>query len=156
MSVFGKIAKAQVSLGGNYLQPGIYLLYVDVLKLVETRKGDDLYIAEFDILESNNPQQPAGSHASWASNLKYDASPGNVKAFLVGLTGVKEDEVDEEGVAASVSSENPYHGFLIRAEGFNIKTQAQKKDFTKFAWETVPPELQAKAEELRAKAGFKK
>ena len=156
-SAFDRIADADPSEGGVYLNEGTYLLDVDSLKLKTSRKNDELFIAEFDILESTSKggMRLAGTSASWVANLtKHDAAPGNVKAFLAALAGVPHDKVDTEGSKAAVSEKQPFHGRLIRCECTLIQTR-EKKDFTKHSFTTVPDAVQQKRGELRQKAGFK-
>lgn len=149
------IGNAQVTDGGIYPEPGVYpVLFLDACKMVESRKGDKLFCAEFEILESNVDERPAGSRMSWMANLsKHDAAPGNVRAFLAAAAGITPDGVDAEGSRAAVSSANPLHGRVLRLEASNTKTRAGG-DFTLCRFSALDDGMQAKAKELREAAGF--
>jgi hypothetical protein len=153
---FSKIGDADGSNQGIYPEPGLYpCLYVDVLKVIQSRKGDDLFIAEFDILQSDVNIRPPGTRMSWMANLtRHEAAPGNVKTFLATLMDVPLEEVDAESSKYACSPDNPCHGRLIRLEASIIKTKEKKTDFTLCKWFTLPNDVQAQAEELRKQAGF--
>jgi len=151
---FGRIEQSDPSQGGIYPEAGLYpCLYVQALKMIRSRKGEDLFIAEFDIIESMVQLRPKGTKMSWAVNFRHDASPGNVKSFLAALMGVDPGAVDAEGSRHAVSENNPCRGRLIRLEAVQVKTKAGN-DFTRCNWTALPDEIQQQAEQLRADAGF--
>lgn len=153
-SPFDRVAASEGRFGGVYPQPGVYpLLYVDVVKMIRSRKQEDVFIAEFDVLESEVPSRLKGTRMSWAVNFRHDASPGNVKAFLAAVMNVPQTEVDGKGCQYACSAENPCHGRLIRLEAVQTKTKANN-DFTLCNWRALPDDIQAKAAELRKQAGF--
>jgi hypothetical protein len=154
MGMFGKrISEAKPSQGGVYWLPGQYLVQLDMVKTITSRKGEDCFIVEGDNLESTNEERPAGSHCSQVIPMSQDSAPGNIKLFLAAALNVQEHEVTEEGAEACVTSDNPLHGRLVRLEVVNIKTRAGN-DFSKHNWRPVTDEFQAKADELRAAAGM--
>jgi len=153
-SPFDRVAASEGRFGGVYPQPGVYpLLYIDVLKMIRSRKGEDVFIAEFDVLESEVPSRLKGTRMSWAVNFRHDASPGNVKAFLAAVMNVPQNEVDGKGSQYACSADNPCHGRLVRLEATQTKTKAGT-DFTLCNFRPVPDDIQAKAAELRKQAGF--
>lgn len=149
MGLFGDIEKAKVSLGGNYLAPGgSYLLYVDAVKTIKSRKNKDFFIVEFTVLKSNHPDCKPGSRRSWSANLTdHDAAMGNVKNFLMAAYVADEDQVGPTEADAAVSSENPLQGALVTCEVTNVKTKSGG-DFSKHLFGSVSEEIQNKAEEL--------
>lgn len=151
---FSRIQNAEGRQGGIYPLPGLYpLLYIDVVKMIRSRKGDDVFVAEFDILKSEVPARPAGTRMSWAVNFRFDASPGNVKAFLSAVMGTAPEEVDADGARFACSPENPCRRRLVRLEASQIETKAGNP-FTLCNWRSVPEDVQAQAEDLRSAAGF--
>lgn len=136
-SVFGRIAAAQPTEGGIYLNEGTYLVRIEALKMLRTRKGADAFVAEFQILESTsaNNLRPAGTTASWFVDLNNDAGPGNVKAFLAALFGANVDEVDAESAMAAVSDAQPGKGRVVHCQVTAITTKAGKP-FSKHVWST--------------------
>lgn len=151
---FSRIEDSEGRTGGIYPLPGVYpVLYVDTLKMIRSRKGEDVFVAEFDILQSDLPERRAGTRMSWAVNFRHDASPGNVKAFLAALMNVPQAEVDGKSAQYACGDKNPCHGRLIRLEAVLTKTKGGN-DFTLCNWRSLPDEIQAKATELRTGAGF--
>lgn len=151
---FSRIADSDPAASSAYPEAGLYpLLFVDVLKMIRSRKGDDVFIAELDILESNVASRPKGTRMGWAVNFRHDAAPGNVKSFLAAAFNVDVEDIDKEGVKEALSDSNPAHGRLVRLEATDIKTKAGNP-FTRCNWSPVPKDLQDKADELREQAGF--
>lgn len=149
------IGSAQTSEGGVYPEPGVYpMLFIDACKVIDSRKGDKLFCAEFDILESKVPERPSGSRMSWIANLtKHDAAPGNVRKFLAAACGLEVEQVDPAGSRAAVSPQNPLHGRLVRLDANMTKTRAGG-DFTLCNFSALPENLQAQSAALREAAGF--
>jgi len=153
-SPFDRVEESDGRAGGIYPMPGIYqVLYVDIVKMIRSRKGEDVFITEFDILQSDVPERKAGTRMSWAVNFRHDASPGNVKAFLAAVMNVPQTDVDAKGAQLACSEKNPCHGRLVRLEAVMTKTKANN-DFTLCNWRSIPDDMQAKADELRTAAGF--
>lgn len=151
---FSRIAEADVTERSVYFEEGVYpVLYLDVMKMVNSRKGDTFFVAEFDILESNVSSRPSGSRAVWMANFRHDATPGNVKDFIAKLNGVEPEEITAESVKLACSEKNPCSGRLIRLEAVQTDTKSGGK-FTRHNWRTLPEEVQEQAKELREQAGF--
>jgi len=151
---FEDIGNSDGRTGGVYPLPGIYpILFVDVIKMIVSRKKDNVFIAEFDILQSDVPERPAGSRMAWAANFRHDATAGSVKAFLAAVMNCDQSEVDAEGSRLACSDKNPCHGRLIRLEATQTKTKSNN-DFTLCAWRPIPDEIQKEAMERRKAAGF--
>ncbi len=144
MGVFGKIKDAHSNGGGIYFLPGKYALECRANKTGTTREGRAFFVCEFTILESSNPERPAGTSVSMMVMLdKYiETALGNIKGYIAALYDIPEVEVDEAGVEALVAADNPGAGIKVRAIASNTKTKAGK-DFTKVQFE--PYELPVKA-----------
>lgn len=155
MGMFSGIKDAQTFKKGNYLDAGfLYVLEVIVLKAFTNHDRHEKFVAEFRILQSNNPRQPAGSTATWGLNFTKHPkmAPGNFKDFLQVLTGVDLDkETDdpagtpggktaaekvEQFCAAMVSAANPCAGRRIGCETIPTTTK-ENKPFTGHRWEAV-------------------
>jgi hypothetical protein len=151
---FSRVGDSDGKMGGVYPLPGVYpMLYLDVIKMIKSRKNDDVFIAEFDIVQSDVQERPAGSRMAWAVNFRHDASPGNVKSFLASLMNVDVKEVDADSCRLACSDKNPCHGRLIRLEATQTKTKTGN-DFTLCNWRPIPDEVQKEAEDKRKEAGF--
>ena len=151
---FNRIGDSEGRQGGVYPVAGVYpLLYVDVLKMIRSRKGDDVFVAEFDIVQSEVAGRCAGTRMSWAVNFRHDASPGNVKAFLAAVMDVLAEQVDSEGASCACGPDNPCHGRFVRLEATQTETKSGNP-LTLCNWRPVADELQGQADELRQSAGF--
>lgn len=63
---------------------------VKILKCiwVSPRKGPDLFISEFEILQSNNPKAPVGSRFAFKQNMELDAANTRIVEFLFAAVGL--------------------------------------------------------------------
>jgi hypothetical protein len=140
MGMFGKITEVRVNNGGIYFQPGAYLLEVLAIKVGKTREGDrPFFVAEFKILESDNPERRPNTTMSWMVMLDKFQETGlsNIKGFACALLDIEEDQVDEAGIEQMVSEANPCKGLQVRATASNIKTRGKGTDFTKVIFKPV-------------------
>lgn len=153
-SIYDQVAESKPTEGGVYPKPGIYpLVFVDAVKMIRTRKKEDMFVAELCILNSECEIRPAGSRMSWCANFKHDAAAGNVKAFLAAAMNIPVDNVDADGMRFACSEKNPLHSRLLRLEASDITTEAGKP-FTLCKWHVISDEHQARAMEYFAAAGF--
>jgi hypothetical protein len=145
MGLFGKIKDAKSNGGGIFFLPGTYELECRANKSGKTREDRPYFVAEFTILASTNPERPVGTSVSFMVMMdKYlETALGNVKGYVAALYDVPEDEVDEAGVEALISADNPGAGLKCRATASNTKTK-KGGDFTKV--EFSPFEKKAKTE----------
>jgi len=143
-----KLRKAHSTEGGLYISPGTYLLEIQRCKMIETLAQEKAFIAEFKVIESDNPVLQAGAEPSYFVNMegKYpDLSLGNVTDFMrAGLAAAALEEgveappaaetvIDPE-IATSITGEsNVLAGVKIECYAFNKPTKAGK-DFTRFKW----------------------
>lgn len=136
MGLFSKIKDARVSKGGVYLLPGNYLLKVETAKLIEDRHNVALLVTEHLIIQSDNEERKPGSHVTWMAKNNQDAFLGNVKAFLCGVLGVSEDDIDEETAEGAFDEDQPLQNQYVKAEAFEIITK-KGTPFTKVLWYPV-------------------
>lgn len=160
MGLFANIKNQRGTQGGVYFTPGLYVAKINRVKLGETRKKEDFFVVECEIVESDSDERKPGSTVSWMVMFKHDAALGNIADFIrAGLWAyavqneqepAAEDfndiEIDEESADEVTSEDNPFAGLLMKVEATNIKTRAGK-DFTVVKW--TPPT----AEELAALDG---
>jgi hypothetical protein len=164
MGLFKDIKDAEETRGGRWVLPGNYVLKLERCKEEISRKTKTnatvFFIAEFRIIESDNPLRAPGTTMSWIvkmTNVEFpDTSMGNVKTFMnVGLRsaglghGVDESEIpnlsdmskaDAAATAEGIVGEsNDLVGTFFSAEAFNKKTRADT-DFTVVNWD-VPANL---------------
>ena len=145
---------------GTYLDPGEYLLFVDVLKTTKKWDGSNISIGSFDILESSCPGRPAGTRGDVAFNLtkqpKYSAS--DTRAMLAAVAGYDPstdiEKMNGEKVKKMLGPENPAHGLLVRCTAMKRTNKEKNGEYTVYRWKPVEAELQKQAAALREKAGF--
>lgn len=142
MSLFKGVNNAAMSLGGIYLNDGHkYLLEISATKLVTGRKGDNFFVGEFVVVESDDPKLGTGSKPSWVCAMKQDAALGNILAYIGSAMGINPQdetrlrgEVTEDVSELVVSAKNPLRGKHIGVVTKTVKTRAGG-DFTKHYWE---------------------
>lgn len=141
MSLFDGIEDAQVGQGGVYFLPGKYLVKVLKCITLKSRKREDLFIVECEILESDVPERKPGTKASWIVNFKQDAALGNIKGFIAAANGIDpgnesavNEQVNMDICEYVVSDENPLAGTPVGLVCVNKKTRAGS-DFTLHMWE---------------------
>jgi hypothetical protein len=143
MGLFSGIEQAKVGQGGVYFLEGLYKIEILRVFTMHSRKGDDLFIVETKILESDQAERRVGTTCSWVVNLKMDPAMGNIKGFIAAANGIdpnNKDKVDaevtEEAAEFVVSEENPLKGIVMGLEAVPIKTRAGG-DFTLHKWQMV-------------------
>lgn len=138
MGLFGGIKNAKYSDGGVYILPGVFRLEIQSVIYKKTRKGQDAFIVEVKVLESNNPERMPGSLCTWMVTLDKEPAMGNIKQFVeVLVPGVNFDartEQECDDIITNICSQaNPLKGHIARAFGTNITTKANRP-FTKVKW----------------------
>lgn len=150
MGMFDGMADAEVGQSRCYFLPGEYLCQVRWVLFKNGRNGK-FYIVECNIVESGNPERPAGTSASWLQKMDGNASEvalGSIKGFLAACMGVdpnnkdavREVFTDAQGqdVSAavaemSIADENPMAGTVVRLRATQGETK-QGKPFTYHDW----------------------
>lgn len=152
MGVFKDIKEAKTPSGsGQVFLPGKFLLKLGACKLIESsvKRASTFFIAEFEVVESDNEKRKPGSSMSWVIDLtggKYpDLSLGNVKNFLhvayssfmlqAGEEPPAEEDIDEKMSNDAVSEENPLCGVFVSAEAWNKQTRDKESEYTRVKWD---------------------
>lgn len=133
MGMFDKIKEAQINEGGVYILPGIYRCQILACKQRQTRKGVNMIAVELRVIESTNPERPAGTDMSWVVTMDKDAALGNVKQFVATVMECEVKEVDTPGTELIFSEANPLKGTMVRVSAVNKKTK-NGGDFTLVKW----------------------
>ena len=136
MGLFDGIEKVEVAQRSEYLQPGSYVLEIQAIKEWSSRKGEDYFLSEFKIIESSNPQLPAGAPVTWMTMKRFDSFLKGVKAFIASAAKCTVDEVTESICAAAISSDQPLAGARVSAFAKNVTTKAGG-DFTKVTFQAL-------------------
>jgi hypothetical protein len=130
MGIFGNISSATYSDGGVYLLPGVYRLKIKSCIYKKTRKGQDAFIVEFEVVESTNTERLPGSTCSWMVTMDKEPALGNIKQFIAEAVEQAMEAINEQIAEAVVAAQNPLAGRFVRCSAVNIKTKANR-DFTK-------------------------
>ena len=152
MGHFSTMAGSNPTQGGIYFNAGFnYDIEIVAVKMVLSRKNQDLYCVECKVLSSDDPERGPGSTPAWMPNMTNESSMGNIKGFLAACNGV--DPNDQAAVKAaftdangqdlseavaelSVSEDNPLAGTILKLRTENKLTKAGNP-FTLHFWHPV-------------------
>jgi len=128
MGIAKRVAKAHASVSAKYFKPGQYLVWVERCKEVVNGSGDDVFVAECHVLETDSEQRKAGDSCDWVQNFRFKSAPGNVKALMLAL-GLDEDGAEDPDTLEEILGEaNAAHGIVLEADCSSIVTKENKKD----------------------------
>ena len=105
MGIFSqyKVKDAKVSGGGNYIKPGSYTLEVEDTKAVQTRGKGPMFVVDFIVRASTNPEHAIGSRVNYTVLLAQDWGPPNAKEVLCAMSGL---DAATSADAAAVGNED--------------------------------------------------
>lgn len=135
MGRFSGVDKASWNPGGVYFEPGQFLVRIDAVKCIESRKKEEMTIVETTILESDCAKLKRGTSCAWINMASWDTYLGNLKHFASVAGECEMDEVDEAALEMMVSEDNPYGGTLLCVKAFTVPKK-NGDPFTKcvFSW----------------------
>lgn len=140
--------------GGLYFEPGNYLARINRCRMIETREKHDAFVAEFEVLESDNEDRPVGCKPALFVDMdgKFpELALGNVTDFVrAGLAccaaqngeehpPIESIGLDKETMKAVTGEDNILAGTFIQIYAFNKPTR-EGRDFTRFDW-SVPANI---------------
>lgn len=164
---FSKVGKAEMSERGEPLTPNVrdtgtkddkgkpiqekyaanYLLKVMRCIAKRSRNNKDLFIAECEVVESDNPAHAVGTKRSWVQDIGIDAGPGAIKGFVVACLGI--DHRTAEGKAQIKELEDKFEAIIT--EGLEDPTDSACKNG--FAGVLVKCEVKEIATKPKVKGG---
>lgn len=121
MGTFSGIGKAQAKKSANYIQPGQYLLRLDVTRIGKNRKGQKLAFVETTVIAvlDESSKNRVGESVTWCVREDSDYFFPEVKAFILAVGDMDENSVTEEEVEAAAATifegDNPLQNFVIEA-----------------------------------------
>lgn len=163
MSMFAKkVAQAQPNEGtGLFFLEGRYpIVQVMELKCIVSKNpkhlGAEKFIIVGDILESLVVARPTGMRGvCQILNSNHPGAADDCKRFITAcLPMIDPNTIDEDGIVALTSAEQPAAGRLMSLECYEKKNEKNGNVFTKHIWRSLDESTQAHAAELRAKAGL--
>lgn len=154
MSLFAKLKGERQGQGGAYFnQDGLYQVKVNRVKTGETRKKDEFFVVETEIITSNVEDHKPGSKRSQMIMFKHDAALGNIANFLQaaiwtfgkmngatmpdGVENYEQVDPDENSALEVCAEDNPMAGVILDLECIQQDTRAGGQ-YTKCVWS--PPE----------------
>lgn len=163
MGLFADVEDAEVSQGGVYFLPGLYINEISKCKTQRSQRNNkDYFIVECMIKQSTCEELPAGRKASQVIDINNIMGPPNIKAFVAAASGldpvapnINELLIDtwkgltqthmtiEQICERVVAADNPLEGIELFLEATLIKTRAGNP-FTKHFWSPVSEEHLAK------------
>lgn len=152
MGRFSNLAHIKTNQGGLYFLPGNYVVDLEAVKFMRSRKGVEMFIIETCVVESDVAERGPGSRPSQVIAIKEEilaTCMGNIKHFAATVLGIEGDPdayVPDDGTSVEdfwdealeyiISAYNPLKGMRLRLNCTNIKTR-EGRDFTKHLWGPV-------------------
>lgn len=134
--IFDGLNDAKPSAGGVYFEPGTYTVEVLECKAGTTRKKVKFFAVDCKILESSNPNRPAGTSASWFVKIEEDTPAlANIREFLSIAFNVPIEEVDEASGEMVIAEQQPLAGTVLALGVVQIITKKNKQPFNVHTWE---------------------
>ena len=140
------IAGATVSENGEFIKPGNYKFQLEKVCFITPRGGGEAFIAEFKVLESDNPFHQVGTKATFYQKMN-DSAPGAIKGCCLRLMGFDGDPnqapqnyLDGMSQALQACAQNPgiFGPALVECQGV-AGTTKQGKPFTYITFKTWKP-----------------
>lgn len=146
---FGQIEKVDPVQRGTPFEAGIYLVEIHACKGVEGQMGDEFWVTEVKVIESDNEKIKVGgqySHVIKLTNTKAGTAPwSEVKAFVCAALDISAgdkavtDKIGEKICLYIIGPDKPLEGLKMRLQCTMTKTR-EGKDFTRHKWETADHE----------------
>lgn len=87
---FGGVSGAKLSDKTDTLEVGDFLLEIKRCKWIEGRKkGEEFYLVEFTVLESDNERVRIGAARKWMPKMNEDYSDAKLKGFSLAASGIE-------------------------------------------------------------------
>ncbi len=139
---------------GVYIDPGVYKLQIERVRVHEGHKGTS-FIVDFTVLESERlgtyPEPtPTGTRAAYVVKLDdpNNMGLGAMKAFFRACEPSATDELLFDLCQAAIAADQPLKGATIRTVAQHKKT-AKGNNFTTFSWKDYQdPSAAAKEAEV--------
>lgn len=128
MGVFAQ-TKAVKASGGtrNYFKEGMHRCTVDSVKFDRTRekngKSDDIFAVEYTVVrtDSADPSMGIGRRVDWANISNKDIYFNNVKAFMIAILGISDDEYNAFDIPLPADQV-----YVKASNGEKVETQGDK------------------------------
>lgn len=159
-SPFSRIGTIRASVNSSYYRAGRYLMHIDAFKVSDNRKGEGFVVFESTVVavlsDVEAAKEPAGAHrvgekVSWLMKFAADTTMPNLKAAILAITGVPEDQITEQFMLELAGNAQPLKGIFVEFENKVITTKAGKP-FTRVAarrkWSKADVEANVPAEVL--------
>lgn len=160
--IVGKMRNAKAAGGGNYIKDGTGRLIVKAIEIKRFDMAGDGFLADFVVESSRktHPEVEPDAPGSSVSFLQlYDkhplTAPGQVKAFLMALTGEPESEFSGDKLLPNLSKitgpDQPLRGAVVDYSTYRKTTKDKSKILVLPKFETVhqtPADIAARRKAL--------
>lgn len=136
---------------GEYFQDGDYDVVLTAVKTWQNKFDVKFFGVEARIVTSTNPNLPPGTLGKQIIKLDKEVAYLNVKEFAMAATGCPADELDDVGLAAMVTAEQPLVGTFMR---LNVITPMGKV-YSKKKWKLIPEGATGNLVKLAKELGIK-
>lgn len=136
---YSRVNSARQGKGGNYLDPGNYRVRIIQVTEKDSQKtpGEVLFIVEFEVLASDNPDVGVGAVKSQSINLKNWGAMGDINALISAVFSADESAVTEKHVAKALSEAQPMAGAVMDLRVWTKRytnKEGQPKEFSMHQW----------------------
>lgn len=160
---FKGIGEAEVSRKSTYLKDGVYLLKVKECRIKKMFGKGDSFLAEFEIVESSNPDFKPGISTAWFQKMDPpNMSLPALKGFAYACLGISTAATDKDAVEAREAvdeelstimvkacvdgfeqAENYFAGTLVRAELITRPNKKVPGEFTYWNFSAIVAPVEA-------------
>ncbi len=156
MSIWDTIRQVKATKGGNYIQPGTYIVRIQGVRFGKRRQGDEMVAIEMRCLKVlakvsdadgnsvSNLENEEFAHILINGGKQKDMFLPNFKAFIMGGMNAVEDDVGPDECEAVTSDMQPMAGNIVRVQAVSAETKAGG-DFTRVAYMGWLTKAEAKA-----------
>lgn len=95
MGHYSGVENAKASVRTPRFVAGSYVLKVKKVKMIRSRKNEDLLVREFEVIQSSTPERSVGSDIGDMLPTRLDAFQGNVKSFLAAVYKQPDSKITE-------------------------------------------------------------
>ena len=132
MSMFAGIAEVDVKKKNRYIEPGNYVVEISAVKSgTKNQTAQPYFVAELDIIESDNPDFAPGDTVTWMTMVhqyrRYFLE--QVKGFVATTMDAHPEEVTEEVMEYVVGEDQPLVGKKLSVRAFLGTNQKTGKTY---------------------------
>lgn len=126
--MFKNLRQAKATIRANYERPGHYIQLINRVKADVSRKKEGFVVIEKTIVAAVEGKHTIGETVSHMMMEKHDSFLGNIKAFLLNVLSINEDDFSDEEMEEAMEDicgeGNPLGGTFVEVENRDTTTKA--------------------------------